>query len=150
MNGPSVMAMPEFFAKNKYQDLDSVTNTPFQKAQNTTLSAFDWLVQKPELFSYLQKVMTLLEGSEWTVGFALLDSEIQKIPSGPPQASEKPFFVDVGGGHGHQCIQLGKKYPNLLGRLVLQDLPTIVDKLPPIEGVKIQSHDFFKKQPISG
>lgn len=150
MNSPNVMAMPDFFAEHKYQDIVSITNTPFQKAHNTTLSSFDWLVQNPKLFGFLQKVMTLLEGSEWTVGFTLLDSEIQKILSEPPQSSEKPFFVDIGGGHGHQCMQLGKKYPNLLGRLVLQDLPAIVDKLPPIEGVKTQAHDFFEKQPISG
>jgi demethylsterigmatocystin 6-O-methyltransferase len=58
--------------------------------------------------------------------------------------------VDVGGGHGHQCIQLGKKYPALSGRLVLQDLPAAVDKLPLIEGVKVQAHDFFVEQPVTG
>lgn len=150
MNGPNVIAMPDFFAENKYQDVESITNTPFQKAQNTSLDCFEWLKGKPELYKYMQKVMTLLQGSEWTAGFTLLNLEIEKVPSGPPQASEKPFLVDVGGGHGHQCIELGKKYPNLLGRLVLQDLPVIVDSLAPIEGVQIQPHNFFEKQPISG
>lgn len=142
--------MPDFFAENKYQDIDSITNTPFQKAHHTTLSSFDWLVQNPQQFESLQKVMTAMEGAEWTVGFKLLDSEVKKVPSGALQAPEKPFFVDIGGGHGHQCIELGKKYPNLLGRLVLQDLPAAVNKLPPIEGVKIEAHDFFEKQPIPG
>lgn len=142
--------MPDFFAENKYQHIDSITNTPFQKAHHTTLSSFDWYVQNPQHFESLQKVMTAMEGAEWTVGFKLLDSEAKKVPSVAPQASEKPFFVDIGGGHGHQCIQLGKKYPNLLGRLVLQDLPAAVNKLLPIEGVKIEAHDFFEKQPIPG
>lgn len=149
-HGPIVRAVPEFFKENKYQDIDSTTNTPFQKAHNTTLSAFDWLVQQPKHFEALQKVMTSIEGSEWTVGFDLLDSEVAKIPSTSPQPYEKFFFVDVGGGHGHQCIQLGKKYPALLGRLVLQDLPAVINKLPPIEGVKAESHDFFQKQPVTG
>lgn len=150
MNGPNVMAMPDFFAENKYQDVDSITNTPFQKAQNTSLDCFAWIKERPKLYRYMQKVMTLLQGSEWTVGFTLLNSEVDKIPSVPPQTSEKPFLVDVGGGHGHQCIELSKKYPKLLGRLVLEDLPVIVDALQPIEGVKILPHDFFEKQPIAG
>lgn len=142
--------MPGFFAENKYKDIDSVTNTPFQMAHNTTLNPFDWFVQNPKHFESLQKVMTALEGAEWTIGFDLLDFEANKIPSISPQNSQKPFFVDIGGGHGHQCIQLGRKYPNLLGCLVLQDLPAAVNKLPPIEGVKTEAYDFFEKQPITG
>ncbi|OGE58287.1 hypothetical protein PENARI_c001G07209 [Penicillium arizonense] len=88
--------------------------------------------------------------TEWTEGFTLLNSEAQKIPSTPPTPEEKPFLVDVGGSHGHQCIELARKYPNLLGRLIMQDLPMTVDKLPPIEGVKVEAYDFFQKQPIEG
>lgn len=93
--------------------------------------------------------MTSLESSEWTVGFDIFDSEALKIPSSSPQPSEKPFFVDVGGGNGHQCIQLSKKYPTLLGRMVLQNLPAAIDKLPSIEGMKAEAHDFFEKQPVN-
>ncbi|KAJ5347653.1 Winged helix-turn-helix transcription repressor DNA-binding [Penicillium brevicompactum] len=149
-HGPVVQAMPDFFAENKYQDVTSNTNTPFQKAHNTKLTSFEWLVQHPKHFENLQKVMTSLQGSEWTEGFELLDREAQKIQSGVPQASEKPFFVDVGGGHGHQCRELGKKYPTLLGRMVLQDLPEAVKQLAPIEGVEVQAYDFFQPQTVTG
>ncbi|KAK2767830.1 hypothetical protein FQN54_003991 [Arachnomyces sp. PD_36] len=149
-HGPVINATPDFLAENKYQDITSNTNTPFHKAFNTELTIFGWLLEHPKHFESMQKVMATLEGLEWTEGFTLLDNEAQKIPSSPPQPTEKPFFVDVGGGHGHQCVQLGKKYPNLLGRLVLQDLPEAVDKLPQIEGVKAEAYDFFQKQPITG
>lgn len=142
--------MPDFFAENNYQDITSNTNTPFQKAHNTKLTSFEWLVQHPKHFENLQKVMTSLQGSEWTEGFDLLDKEAQKIHSGAPQPGEKQFFVDVGGGHGHQCRELGKKYPTLLGRMVLQDLPEAVEKLAPIEGVQVQAYDFFQPQTVTG
>ncbi|KAJ6138196.1 O-methyltransferase family 2 [Penicillium samsonianum] len=152
--GPVVQAMPAFFAENNYQDVTVNTDTPFQKAHNTKLSSFEWLVQQPEHFGNLQKIMTALQGSEWTEGFNLFDDEARKVPykvsSTTPQPSEKPFFVDVGGGHGHQCIELGKKYPNLLGYLVLQDLPEAVKNLAPIDGVKAEAYDFFQQQPIIG
>lgn len=149
-HGPVIQALPDFLAANKYQDIISNTNTPFQVAHSTKLQSFDWMVQHPEHFASLQKVMTAFKGAEWTVGLDTLDIEAKKVASTPPRPSEKPFFVDVGGGHGHQCIQLGKKYPNLLGRLVLQDLPLAVNKLSPIEGVRTEAYDFFEKQPIAG
>ncbi|CAI7676504.1 unnamed protein product [Penicillium palitans] len=151
--GPVMQAMPDFFAENNYQDVTVNTNTPFQKAHNTKLTSFEWLVQNPKHFGNLQKIMTALQGSEWTEGFESFDDEARKVsPKDPstPQASEKPFFVDVGGGHGHQCIELGKKYPNLLGYLVLQDLPEAVKNLAPIDGVKAEAYDFFQPQPIIG
>ncbi|KAJ5646522.1 S-adenosyl-L-methionine-dependent methyltransferase [Penicillium lividum] len=147
--GPVVQAMPDFFKGKKYQDITSNTDTPFQKAFNTDLACFDWLVQHPKHFGSLQKIMTALEGAEWTVGFDLIKTEAERISSLAPEPSERPFLVDVGGGHGHQCVQLGKVFPNLLGRLVLQDLPEAVNRLPPIDGVRAEVYDFFQKQTIT-
>lgn len=98
----------------------------------------------------MQQLMTALQSSDWIEGFDLLDNAVRCVSSPKPEQSEKPFFVDVGGGHGHQCVQLRNKYPNLQGHLVLQDLPRAVDQLPPIDGVKIMAQDFFEKQGIEG
>jgi len=98
----------------------------------------------------MQKVMTALQSSDWISGFDTLDNEAHAFPSCQPQPSERPFFVDVGGGHGHQCVQLIQKYPNLHGRITLQDLPQAVNNLPPIDGVAAMAYDFFEKQLIEG
>lgn len=142
--------MPEYFKETNYQDITSNKYIPFHKAFNTDLDSFDWLVQHPEHFVPFQKTMTSMEGSEWTEGFELFDSMAKQIPSISAEPSETAFLVDVGGGHGHQAIELGRKYPNLLGRLILQDLPAVVGGLPPINGVKIESYSFFEKQPVVG
>ncbi|OQE46328.1 hypothetical protein PENCOP_c001G00779 [Penicillium coprophilum] len=149
--GPVVKEMPAFFAENKYEDVMLNTNTPFQKAHNTKLTSFEWLVQQPKHFENLQKIMTALQGSEWTEGLEVFDNEARRFPlKALSAAPEKPFLVDVGGGHGHQCIELGKKYPNLLGHLVFQDLPEAVENLAPIDGVRAEAYDFFQAQPIIG
>jgi demethylsterigmatocystin 6-O-methyltransferase len=119
------------FAENNYKDVIDNLHTPFQKAFDTKLTSFDWLFQHPKYINALHKTMSALQGTEWTEGFTLLNSEAQKIPSTPPTPEEKPFLVDVGGSHGHQCIELAREYPNLLGRLIMQDLPMTVDKLTP-------------------
>lgn len=89
-----------------------------------------------------------MQSSDWIVGFDLLDQAARGV--GPTRGSEPPFLVDVGGSHGHQCIQLREKYPNLHGHLVLQDLPQTVNGLPPIDGVNTMSQDFFEKQVVQG
>ncbi|KAL8949022.1 MAG: hypothetical protein Q9222_004831 [Ikaeria aurantiellina] len=91
--------------------------------------------------------MTSLQSSEWINGSEILDQAARSFE--PPQPG-KAFFVDVGGGHGHQCVQLLTKYPRFHGHLVLQDLPQIVGQLSPIPGVQTINQDFFEKQAVEG
>jgi hypothetical protein len=58
------------------------------------------------------------------------------------------MMVDVGGGCGHQAKPLKDTFPNLPGKLVVQDLPQMEGK--GIPGIEFQAHDFFLEQPIKG
>ncbi|KIW19666.1 hypothetical protein PV08_00240 [Exophiala spinifera] len=144
--GPATSALPAFLAENSYADISSNTNTPFQKGHNTELGAFEWLAKHPKNFNALQFTMTALQNADWLKDLSVLDQAVQQARDG----SERPFFVDVGGGHGHQCKQLLEKYPSLQGSVVLQDLPEAVDKLAPIQGVKAMAQNFFEKQSVQG
>jgi demethylsterigmatocystin 6-O-methyltransferase len=150
--GPATYALPSFLAANNYSDITSNTHTPFQKGHNTDLSAFQWLAQHPKNFHALQVVMTALQSAGWLHDLDILDQAAAAATTKVVQGSEKkrPFFVDVGGGHGHQCKQVLEKYPNLHGSLVLQDLAQAVDRLPPIDGVKVMAQNFFEKQAVQG
>lgn len=65
--------------------------------------------------------------------------------------SETPVFVDVGGGVGSQCAILKAKYPNLTGRVILQDLMAVIEHHAlPTEGVENTVFDFWGEQPIKG
>lgn len=63
---------------------------------------------------------------------------------------EKALFVDVAGGFGHQCMGFKEKYPQIPGRLILQDLPQTLAHMQPIEGVEIMAQNFYEPQPIKG
>ncbi|KAE8366796.1 S-adenosyl-L-methionine-dependent methyltransferase [Aspergillus caelatus] len=147
--GPAIQEFPSFFAETRYQEITTNTNTPFQKAFHTDLTCFAWLAQRPERFNALQHVMTALESTDWAVGFSRFEKEACAIIR-RPQDSRRSFLVDVGGGHGHQCIQLIQKYPNLSGWLILQDLPQAVDQLPKIDGVETMAYDIFQTQVVKG
>lgn len=60
-------------------------------------------------------------------------------------------FVDVGGGKGHECELLFKKFPGMKGKLVIQDLPFVIDDIQQLDSrVERMYHDFTKPQPMKG
>ena len=103
------------------------TNPDFQKSFQTYMSAFD-------------------EGrTKWTEHFPVE----QEIGKGARQDREAIMFVDVGGGMGHEGLALKKRYPNLPGRFVNQDLPHVVSGQR-LDGVESMAHDFLNPQPLKG
>ena len=60
------------------------------------------------------------------------------------------MFVDVGGGRGHETLELRNKFPNLPGRMIVQDRPEIIRGIINKEGMEVMEHDFFKLQPVKG
>lgn len=63
---------------------------------------------------------------------------------------ELPVFIDMGGGIGHQCAELKAKYPQLPGRVILQELPHCINDALPTPGVENIVHDIFQPQPVQG
>lgn len=62
------------------------------------------------------------------------------------------LLVDVGGNIGNDLIGFHKAFPELSGRLVLEDLPGSVAKLDEIDlkPIEVVGYDFFTPQPIKG
>lgn len=60
------------------------------------------------------------------------------------------LLVDVGGGHGKDLLAFREKFRDITGRLVLQDLPHVIETgdIPP--GIEGQGHNFFDEQPVKG
>lgn len=128
-----------------YAEVTENTKTPFQKAFNTDLPAYDWLAQHPERAEAFEEMMKLTKSGGWMLGFADFNNEALAA-----EQNERVFFVDVGGNSGHQCVEVRDRYPALQGRLVLQDRPQVVDELPEIPGVRIEASDFFQEQKVKG
>lgn len=65
-------------------------------------------------------------------------------------STSAPLFVDVGGGVGHQCVALVERNPQLVGRVILEDLGPVVSNALPHPRVEHLAHDFWMPQPITG
>lgn len=143
--GPLCLALPEFLKKNSYQDVTNPLNTPLQLAFNTELPSWQYFKTKPEW----AEDMVLVLGSRrkhaltWLSVYPLQEEAASLDP-------EHVLLVDVGGGSGPQCRALKDKYPNLPGRVILQDLQQMLVHAPAIEGVEKMEHDFFTPQKVKG
>ncbi|KAI4162077.1 MAG: hypothetical protein LQ342_004247 [Letrouitia transgressa] len=139
ISGPVYQAIPDHLKATSYQN--SGSKYVWHTAMSTDQDFFPWAKQHPEQIKWFQQLMSVPREGDWLDVAPFQDVSVE---------SERALFVDVGGSIGHQCARLKQKFPDLKGRIVLQDLEETIKNAPPIEGVEMMSHDFFKAQPIKG
>lgn len=145
MRGP-IDALPSFLASTSYAAILDGNACPFQKAHDTSLSAFEWLNQRPDQMDYFNNAMKV-----WAAGMPNVFDELPTLQAKMSEGKENVVaFVDVGGNIGHQCEAALRSFPELKGRIVLQDLPKVIQEAPEQEGVTRMAQDIFEKQQIQG
>jgi hypothetical protein len=69
-------------------------------------------------------------------------------------SKDEVLMIDVGGADGSDLANFRKAHPDISGRLILQDLPQLVNSLDAsslkAKGVEAMDHDMFSEQPIKG
>ena len=120
----------------------------FHVAHHTTDHFMKFLATKPDSQKAFQLYMTGFDEGRgsWMDIFPV--KENLGIDARDEQAAI--MFVDVGGGMGHEAVGLKKRFPDLPGRFVVQDLPHVVSGLNLDAEVESMAHDFFTPQPLQG
>lgn len=143
--GPLYQEMPRFLKKTKYQNPSDHYHSVFQDAWKTELGAFEWFKYHPMNLEYFNQYMAFRrEGAETWLSVYPVEEEAKLWDP------EAPVFVNVGGGIGHQCAEFKAHYPQVAGRVILQDLPHTIDRALQTPGVENMAHNFFESQPIRG
>ena len=111
------------------------------------MPAFIWVQTKPENFAHFNNWMAVQRHGmpTWLDVYPFQD----KVRAFDLTA-ETPLFVDLGGGLGHQCIALRERFPELSGRVILQEIPATLPHAIAHEKVEHMAQDFFLPQPIKG
>lgn len=76
-----------------------------------------------------------------------------RLGLGVKQDPEAVLLVDVGGSWGHDVQSFHDAHPTVPGRLILQDLPVVIDKVKSrswLSGIELMRYDFFTVQPVQG
>lgn len=137
--------LPDFLIATGYRNITDENHTVHQDAWKTSVDAFTWLSQHPKNFSDFNQYMATQgrTAPTWLSEYPI-EAEIQGWDP------EMPLFVDVGGGIGHQCVELIVRYPKLPGQIILQDLAHCIDEALQSPGLDVMVHDMYGPQPIKG
>ncbi|KAI8936948.1 hypothetical protein NX059_006176 [Plenodomus lindquistii] len=88
----------------------------------------------------------------------VLDTSLSWVSSYPVErevdtfkpSADSALLVDIGGGFGQHSIAFRKAFPQLEGRVLVQDVASTLAHAPEIEGIEFLEHNFFTLQPIKG
>ncbi|OQE06781.1 hypothetical protein PENVUL_c016G08296 [Penicillium vulpinum] len=146
----AAQALPTWLKQNAYQSPTNGIDCPFTTGYNTKLAFYEWLhanPHNPSLASQFAGVMSAYRqnSKSWMDGdsYPLHDRLICEARTG----KDDVFLVDVGGSVGHDLLELRRKWPSLPGKLILQDLPAVVENVGILEDIQVMAYDFFTTQP---
>lgn len=144
---PYASNMPAYLEKTGYKDPKDQNDGIWQYARQTKLNFFQWMSENPREFTSFSNHMA---GYTSDRGSWLDVYPVERLLEGamPGEA----LFVDVGGSMGHDAEKLRQRCPNPPGKIVVQDLPLVVEEARKNinDGIKLMAHDFFTPQPVKG
>ncbi|KAK8135203.1 hypothetical protein PG984_007215 [Apiospora sp. TS-2023a] len=122
--------------------------TAFKLGQHTDEDFYTWLETHPANQAAFHRFMEAQFASlpTWLDVFDV-KAELGCCGAGARPAAEV-MFVDVGGGNGSQCAGLRKAWPDMRGKMILQDKPQVLEKALGVEGMEKMGHDFLTEQPV--
>jgi hypothetical protein len=147
LNAQVITQLPDYHRKYGYRTPDDKNETAFQFAIGTKLPYFEWLPTVPEQQDSFNRIMGVSRSERGEPWFDFFPIE-ERFGSTDPSA---PLIVDIGGGLGHDLASLKKQFPSLPGRFILQELPSVINKIEVLDpSIERQTHDAFLPQPVRG
>ncbi|KFY31794.1 hypothetical protein V494_07920, partial [Pseudogymnoascus sp. VKM F-4513 (FW-928)] len=141
-------ALPEYFKTHAPEDLFDLKKSPAVFALGKEgQTYYEVLGENVRTRNIWNKAMQVADKAMPILGmfpFAGLKEQVEREP-------ERAFVVDIAGGRGHALLAVQKECPNAFGgKLILQDLPIVIDSLKPDEIPNIEPtvHDIFTPQPV--
>jgi hypothetical protein len=142
---PVYEAIPGYLRTHNYREITNPTDSPYQLGHKTTDHPFVWFQQNPEKFELFLTWMAHNRDG--------LPSWLETYPFKQEVGSttdETVLFVDIGSALGHQSIELRERFPELPGRVVIQDREHVISTVKPPHGIEPMVYDFNTPQPIEG
>jgi hypothetical protein len=121
-------------------------DSPWQEGYETKDHPFVWLQSNPGHFGLFMQWVHLSRAGLPT----WLDTFPFEEVVGQKSSKDTILFVDVGSALGHQSLLLRERFPNLPGRVIMQDQKQVIDMAQPSNDIEAQVYDFFTPQPVKG
>ena len=113
---------------------------------------FGWLISDPPMMTNFNNFMSgqRMNRKDWYDFFPVDEILFQGANTTNPDAT---LLIDIAGGEGHDAEAFHRHFPSHPGKVMLQDLPPVIDNIKPgqIDSmVTCMKHDFFTPQPVHG
>ncbi|OJJ43620.1 hypothetical protein ASPZODRAFT_169288 [Penicilliopsis zonata CBS 506.65] len=145
------LALPEYLRKNGYRNPSDGHDTPFQLGFRTDQHFFEYLQANPVIAGQFSNHMSAYRQGRpsWMdIGFYPVK---ERLLGESKFGSDDILLVDVGGSLGHDLSEFRQKWPQVPGRLILQDLPAVTEGAKGLDTtIEVMAHDFFTEQPVKG
>lgn len=136
--------------KTNYKNPEDARETPWHMAYETTEETaipYTWIYNQPyERDLFIRYMATQKTGINLWVDNFPFEQDISRGTT----TDETPLFIDIGGSGGHVCVSLKEKYPNIPGRVILQDRPEVIEQASFKLNIEKMAHDFWTVNPIKG
>lgn len=147
----SLARMPFYLEETKFRHVDGFPG-PFQHVKGK-IAFFQWLIDNPEMMSHFNNFMSesRLNRPDWFTRLSIEEMFLDGASTDP----EAVLLIDIAGGEGHDIQAFHKAFPNAPGKLVLEELPPVLENIQ-TQGKDVspeivrQPIDFFEPQPIKG
>jgi hypothetical protein len=155
-NGMAVYAhLPQYFAEYGRKEPEAINHIPATFAiGEPELNYYEMLQKDPVRMQVLFKGMAPLEEKMPIAGIYDFSWLVAQVDD--EGMSDRPLFVDVGGGGGQSIKAIHKEFSGLpYSRCVLQDRPEVIEGVvnldePEMREVQKMGIDFHLSQPVKG
>lgn len=151
VTNPVMNRLPKWLKERGYKPSPGEKDGLFQKTHNTTLNAFEYMYSQPrigEAFSHHMSGYSQGRASWMDRDFYPVRERLVLGMDANPDAA---FLVDIGGSIGHDMAEFVSKFPDVPGRLVLQDLPEVIGGIVDLDKrIERMPYDFLTEQPVKG
>ncbi|KAK3398862.1 S-adenosyl-L-methionine-dependent methyltransferase [Sordaria brevicollis] len=164
---PAMSNLHKWLKTKSYQSPQTIIDNPFTFGHQTSQTFFEVIASSEKNNQHFNNHMVAYcQGQpawcspEVYPAFDRLITGFDPTPSSSSDGSEEEatLLVDIGGNVGHDLLTFSSCYPSHPGRLVLQDLPSVLSSAPPSlsspsptsspRPIELHPHNFFTPQPI--
>ncbi|KAJ5954142.1 hypothetical protein N7501_008421 [Penicillium viridicatum] len=148
--GAGTLEFHEFSRKRGWMNPTDPWDTSLMYAYDTDKNIFPWVRD----LGYGDHLNDYLGG--YNLGRPLwMDPSVypveERLIDGADSSPDAPFLVDIGGNVGHDLERFQTRYPNAPGKLILQDLPMMIDQIKDLDpAITRMGYDFHDEQPVKG
>ncbi|OQE25365.1 hypothetical protein PENSTE_c006G07472 [Penicillium steckii] len=143
---PTLSKLPEYLQIHDYANPEEYSRSPMKWAVGQ--SQFEWLASNKDQQALFNSYMASRRQGRpmWFDTYPVGRLLGHAVPY-----EDTVFLVDVGGNQGHDLSRFRQEYPHLPGKLILQDLPKVVEGVSGQEsGVEVMGYSFLDPQPVRG